>query len=83
MALRLVLLLLLSLLLEQNIRAWAVAGAVLSSPLGPRVQQARGALYASTADEALATTFAARDAWERADAEGDQARSSTLFTDGL
>ena len=65
--------------LEQNICAWAVAGAVLSSPLAVRVRQARGALDPSTtANEALATALAARSAWELAVTKGGQARPSMV-----
>ena len=64
--------------LEQNICAWAVAGAVLSSPLAVRVRQARGALDPSTANEALATALAARGAWELAVTKGGQARPSMV-----
>eukprot|EP00964_Phaeocystis_antarctica_P138812 scaffold103465_cov63-Phaeocystis_antarctica.AAC.5 len=64
-------------LLAVNICAWAVAGAVLSSPLAVRVRQARGALDRSTtANEALATALAARSAWELAVTKGGQARPS-------
>lgn len=64
-------------LLEANIRAWAVVGAVLVSPLAERVRAAKG-LSQELAVEALSTAHAARAQWEFAATSPDQAPSRVL-----